>query len=263
MRVHSMSTGKKKGRKESSAFRGVHWAKASNKWRAQIGHKGKMKYLGTFDDEEAAARAHDEARKKIQLHEEAAARAYDEARKKIQLSKPSRVASASSTRCKNCSKPATPSNYGFCQEHRRLRPGQAAPKKKQLSKPSRVASASSICCKKYSKPAVRSNYGFCQEHRQLRPGQAAPGADQDKGKSTPRSGVDAPADFTCCKSIDSGKENSRRQQYSPTSKQDKKHLHNFYARAKCHAIFLDIALSGTIPDRYKILQACGPFITPS
>ena len=187
----------KKGRKASSAFWGVHWAKASNKWMAQIGHKGKMKYLGTFDDEEAAARAYDEARKKI-----------------------------------------------------------------QLSKPSRVASASSICCKKCSKPAVRSNYGFCQEHRQLRPGQAAPGADQDKGKSTPRSGVDAPADFTCCKRIDRGKENNRRQQYSPTSKQDKTHLHNLYASAKCHAIFLDIARR-TIPDRYKILQAFGPFITPS
>ena len=234
----------KKGRKPPSAFRGVHWAKASNKWMAQIGHKGKMKYLGTFDVEVAAARAHDEARKKIQL------------------SKPSRVASASSTRCKNCSKPATPSNYGFCQEHRQPQLPHQPRKKTQMSKPSRVASASPIRCKKCNKPAVRSNYGFCQEHRQLRPGQAAPGADQDKGKSTPRSGVDAPADFTCCKRIDRGKENNRRQKYSPTSKQDKTHLHNLYASAKCHAIFLDIARR-TIPDRYKILQAFGPFITPS
>ena len=199
-----MSTGKNKGRKESSAFRGVHWAKASNKWRALIGHKGKMKYLGTFDDEEAAAKAYDDARKKIQLHDEAAARACDDARKKMQLSKPSSVASASSNCCKKCTKPALPSNYGFCQEHRQLRPG----------------------------------------------------------KSTPRSGVDAPADFTCCKRIDRGKENNRRQQYSPTSKQDKTHLHNLYASAKCHAIFLDIARR-PIPDRYKILQAFGPFITPS
>ena len=77
--------------------------------------------------------------------------------------------------------------------------------------------ASTGKCKKCSKNAMPANYGFCDEHR-ARP-------DHDEGKTAPRSGR---TDFTCCKRNDSVKENSRRQQFSPTSKQGKGFLHAFY-----------------------------------
>ena len=49
-------------RKPSSAHRGVTWHKATGKWRAQIGlGGGKQKHLGSFEDEEAAAAAVEEA----------------------------------------------------------------------------------------------------------------------------------------------------------------------------------------------------------
>ena len=43
----------------SSMYRGV--TKQGKKWRAQIKHDGKMKTMGTFDSEEAAAQKYDEA----------------------------------------------------------------------------------------------------------------------------------------------------------------------------------------------------------
>jgi hypothetical protein len=45
----------------TSRFRGVCWEKASRKWRAQMYKDGVQKFLGNFEDEEAAARAYDEA----------------------------------------------------------------------------------------------------------------------------------------------------------------------------------------------------------
>lgn len=50
---------KKKGK--TSSFKGVYWLKANRKWRAKIRVDGKCKCLGLFADEQAAARAYDEA----------------------------------------------------------------------------------------------------------------------------------------------------------------------------------------------------------
>jgi hypothetical protein len=49
---------------KSSAFRGVSWHKASEKWRAQITYMGKQSHLGDFRSEEEAAEAYNtEARR--------------------------------------------------------------------------------------------------------------------------------------------------------------------------------------------------------
>ena len=47
--------------KNSSRFRGVSLNKASRKWEARIRESGKNHYLGSFTDEELAARAFDNA----------------------------------------------------------------------------------------------------------------------------------------------------------------------------------------------------------
>ena len=47
--------------KNSSRFRGVSLNKASRKWEARIRESGKNHYLGSFTDEEMAARAFDSA----------------------------------------------------------------------------------------------------------------------------------------------------------------------------------------------------------
>jgi hypothetical protein len=44
-----------------SKYRGVSWDKSSNKWKASITYDGKQHHLGSFEDEEEAARAHDSA----------------------------------------------------------------------------------------------------------------------------------------------------------------------------------------------------------
>ncbi len=45
---------------DSSMYRGVNWYKRAGKWRATIKVSGKTDHLGTFDDEEEAAKAFDE-----------------------------------------------------------------------------------------------------------------------------------------------------------------------------------------------------------
>ena len=46
---------------KSSIYVGVYWNKKSRKWQAQIQIKGKIKYLGLFDNEIAAAEAYTSA----------------------------------------------------------------------------------------------------------------------------------------------------------------------------------------------------------
>jgi hypothetical protein len=48
-------------RGSSSPFKGVHWSRASNRWVARIGVRGKKIYLGIFVDPVDAAIAYDKA----------------------------------------------------------------------------------------------------------------------------------------------------------------------------------------------------------
>jgi hypothetical protein len=50
-----------RGQPTSSRFKGVHWASTSKRWVAQISYHGKVRHLGQFTDELAAAAAYDEA----------------------------------------------------------------------------------------------------------------------------------------------------------------------------------------------------------
>lgn len=45
----------------SSSYKGVHWDKRTQKWRAQISVNGKQRHLGVFTDELEAAQAYDKA----------------------------------------------------------------------------------------------------------------------------------------------------------------------------------------------------------
>ena len=51
--------------RNSSGFKGVGFSKATQKWRAFIGHNGKIKALGYFPTPELAHEAYLEARKKF------------------------------------------------------------------------------------------------------------------------------------------------------------------------------------------------------
>jgi hypothetical protein len=52
-------------RQRPSKFVGVYWDKCKRKWKAQITHDGKKQHLGSFDDEQEAARAVDTAARRL------------------------------------------------------------------------------------------------------------------------------------------------------------------------------------------------------
>jgi len=49
----------------TSGYRGVTWDRQKKKWAARLKHGGKSIHLGRFDDKELAAKAFDEAAKKL------------------------------------------------------------------------------------------------------------------------------------------------------------------------------------------------------
>lgn len=54
-------------KKDFDAPLGVHWSKAKQKWVAQIGHEGKTKHLGYFDDPFVAHQAYLKAKRELHL----------------------------------------------------------------------------------------------------------------------------------------------------------------------------------------------------
>jgi hypothetical protein len=51
----------RKNSKGTSIFKGVSWFRYAGKWRAFIKVRGDQKYIGSYDNEEEAARAYDNA----------------------------------------------------------------------------------------------------------------------------------------------------------------------------------------------------------
>lgn len=51
-----------------SGFKGVHWVRAVGRWKASIGHNGRVIYLGTFDDPQVAFEAYKYAAGKLHSH---------------------------------------------------------------------------------------------------------------------------------------------------------------------------------------------------
>ena len=49
----------------TSSFAGVSWPKKGRRWRAEIWHEGRKQRLGSFAEEEAAARAFDDAARRL------------------------------------------------------------------------------------------------------------------------------------------------------------------------------------------------------
>lgn len=61
---HSQNTMNVKRKPESSKYKGVHFCKETDKWRAKISAYGKTICLGRFNSQEEAASAYDHAAKK-------------------------------------------------------------------------------------------------------------------------------------------------------------------------------------------------------
>lgn len=51
--------------KGTSKYTGVHWNKASNKWRSSIVVNGTVEYLGYFDDEQEASEAYEKRKTEV------------------------------------------------------------------------------------------------------------------------------------------------------------------------------------------------------
>ena len=49
----------------SSRYVGVRWMQTRRRWAAEISHEGRRQHLGTFAEEEAAARAFDDAARRL------------------------------------------------------------------------------------------------------------------------------------------------------------------------------------------------------
>jgi hypothetical protein len=52
-------------RNSASKYKGVYWKKDTKKWAACIKKGGKRKHLGYFDDEAEAAKAYDDAARRL------------------------------------------------------------------------------------------------------------------------------------------------------------------------------------------------------
>lgn len=61
----SNNQNQKLSRKNRSGYRGVNWHALSGKWRSQIHYDGKQQHLGIFVDPQEAARAYDQAARRI------------------------------------------------------------------------------------------------------------------------------------------------------------------------------------------------------
>jgi hypothetical protein len=59
--IAQQQAGQRPQANRSSLFKGVSWHRLSGKWMVNIGVKGRRVYLGTFSNEEVAARAYDAA----------------------------------------------------------------------------------------------------------------------------------------------------------------------------------------------------------
>ena len=53
------------GERRVSRYVGVSWYKPGRQWVARIQHEGRQQHLGYFSEEEAAARAFDEAARRL------------------------------------------------------------------------------------------------------------------------------------------------------------------------------------------------------
>lgn len=59
--LHQNAWNQRKGRSNTSGYKGVQWRSARNKWRALIVRNGRYKTLGHFNDPVKAAKAYDKA----------------------------------------------------------------------------------------------------------------------------------------------------------------------------------------------------------
>lgn len=58
---HKNGANSKKQSNNTSGYKGVHWDKRKNKWRAMIGFEMKLKHIGHYEDIKEAASAYNQA----------------------------------------------------------------------------------------------------------------------------------------------------------------------------------------------------------